>query len=75
MATNLYSDAVTVDATLNCLSILVRARPTTANRILGAVFNFNPLKLGNSPLTPRNRVLVRSMEKTTRMLLLHIAKR
>ncbi|KAH6682182.1 mRNA cleavage and polyadenylation specificity factor complex subunit, partial [Plectosphaerella plurivora] len=69
------SDAITVDATLNCLSILVRARPTTANRILGAVFNFNPLKLANSPLTPRNRVLVRSMEKTTRMLLLHIAKR
>ncbi|KAM0287785.1 hypothetical protein ACHAQH_000317 [Verticillium albo-atrum] len=69
------SDALLVDATLNCLSILVRTRPSTANRILAAVLQFNPLKLANSPMTPRIRVLVKSMEKTTRMLLMHIAKR
>ncbi|KAI3528151.1 mRNA cleavage and polyadenylation specificity factor complex subunit [Colletotrichum filicis] len=69
------SDVLLVDATLNCLSILIRSRPGTANRILNAVLNFNPLKLANSPMTPRTRVMVKSMEKTTRMLLIHLAKR
>ncbi|KXH60951.1 mRNA cleavage and polyadenylation specificity factor complex subunit [Colletotrichum salicis] len=69
------SDVLLVDATLNCLSILIRTRPGTANRILNAVLNFNPMKLANSPMTPRTRVMVKSMEKTTRMLLIHLAKR
>ncbi|ROT41560.1 hypothetical protein SODALDRAFT_331308 [Sodiomyces alkalinus F11] len=69
------SDALLVDAILNSLAILVRTRPNTVNRIFNAIFNFNPFKLANSPVTPRNRVLIKSMEKTTRMLLLHIAKR
>lgn len=37
--------------------------------------NFNPLKLANSPMTPKAKVLVKSMEKTTRMLLIHLLKR
>ncbi|OAA57918.1 mRNA cleavage and polyadenylation specificity factor complex subunit [Niveomyces insectorum RCEF 264] len=70
------SDALIVDATLNTLSILVRTRPTTVNRTINAVLNFNPLKLANDgPLTPRTRVLAKSLEKTTRMLLLHLTKR
>ncbi|KAL0936430.1 mRNA cleavage and polyadenylation specificity factor complex subunit pta1 [Colletotrichum truncatum] len=69
------SDVLIVDATLNCLSILIRTRPGTANRILNAVLNFNPLKLANSPMTPKTRVMVKSMEKTTRMLLIHLSKR
>ncbi|KAJ9133984.1 mRNA cleavage and polyadenylation specificity factor complex subunit pta1 [Pleurostoma richardsiae] len=69
------SDALVVDGTLNTLSILVRTRPGTSSRILNAVLNFNPLKLAASPMTPKTRVLVKSMEKTTRMLLIHIAKR
>lgn len=64
-----------MDGTLNCLSILIRSRPSTSNRILNAVMSFNPLKLANSPMTPRTRVLVKSMEKTTRMLLIHLIKR
>ncbi len=36
---------------------------------------FNPLKLANSPMTPKTKVLVKSMEKTTRMLLIHLHKR
>ncbi|KUI66313.1 mRNA cleavage and polyadenylation specificity factor complex subunit pta1 [Cytospora mali] len=68
-------DALVVDGTLNCLSILVRTRPSTSNRIMNAVLSFNPLKLANSPMTPKTRVLVKSMEKTTRMLLIHILKR
>ena len=70
-----YSDALFVDATLNTLSILIRTRPSTSGRIVNAVLNFNPLKLANSPMTPKNKVLIKSMEKTTRMLLLHLSKR
>ena len=70
-----YSEALLVDATLNTLSILVRARPSTSNRILNAVLSFNPFKLAHSPITPRTKVLIKSMEKTTRMLLMHLSKR
>ncbi|KAI0388018.1 hypothetical protein F5Y04DRAFT_274872 [Hypomontagnella monticulosa] len=69
------SEALIVDATLNTLSILVRNRPATSNRILNTVLNFNPLKLANSPMTPKTKVLVKSMEKTTRMLLMHLSRR
>ncbi|KAL6919186.1 hypothetical protein FSST1_003212 [Fusarium sambucinum] len=69
------SDALIVDSTLNCMSIIIRARPATSNRIINALLAFNPLKLANSPLTPKTRVMIRSMEKTTRMLLIHLVKR
>ncbi|KFZ03382.1 hypothetical protein V502_10996 [Pseudogymnoascus sp. VKM F-4520 (FW-2644)] len=69
------TDAVLIDATLNSLSILIRARPTIANKILHAILNFNPLKLANSPMTPKSRVMAKSMEKTTRILLMHVHKR
>ncbi|KAI5865159.1 hypothetical protein GGS23DRAFT_412070 [Durotheca rogersii] len=69
------SDALLVDATLNTLSILVRARPATSNKILNTILNFNPLKLANSPMTPKTKVLIKSMEKTTRMLLMHLCRR
>lgn len=64
-----------MDATLNCLSILVRTRPGTSNRILNALLNFNPLKLANSPLTPKSKVMIKSMEKTSRLLFMHLVKR
>lgn len=71
------SDAVLVDATLNTLSVLIRTRPATSGRIVNTVLNFNPLTLASSqqPLTPKAKVLIKSMEKTTRMLLIHITKR
>ncbi|KAI1068243.1 hypothetical protein LB507_004849 [Fusarium sp. FIESC RH6] len=69
------SDALIVDATLNCMSIIIRTRPATSSRIINALLSFNPLKLANSPLTPKTRVMIRSMEKTTRMLLIHLVKR
>lgn len=64
-----------MDGTLNTLSILIRGRPSTSNRIVSAVMNFNPFKLANTPLTQRARVLIKSMEKTTRLLLMHLVKR
>lgn len=72
--TNL-SEVLIVDATLNTLSILVRARPSTSTRILNAVLSFNPFKLAHAPMTPKTKVIVKSMEKTTRMFLIHLSKR
>ncbi|KAI0860711.1 mRNA cleavage and polyadenylation specificity factor complex subunit [Xylaria cubensis] len=70
------SDPLLVDATLNTLSILVRQRPKTSNRIVSTLFNFNPLRLATTTsLTPKIKVLVKSMEKTTRMLLTHLYRR
>ncbi|KAI0160990.1 hypothetical protein GGR52DRAFT_562481 [Hypoxylon sp. FL1284] len=68
-------DALIVDSTLNTLSILIRNRPATSNRILNTILNFNPLKIANSPMTPKTKVLAKSMEKTTRMLLMHLSRR
>jgi hypothetical protein len=64
-----------VTATLNSLGMLVQRRPIAANKILNSVLNFNPLKLGNSPLTPKNKVIMKSIERTTRALCMNIMKR
>jgi symplekin len=69
------SDVLTIDATLNTLSILIRMRPSTSNRVLNAILNFNPLRLATPPMSSKTKVIVRSMEKTTRMLLTHLARR
>ncbi|KOS18675.1 mRNA cleavage and polyadenylation specificity factor complex subunit pta1 [Escovopsis weberi] len=69
------SDAVIVDATLNCMSIMVRTRPATSSRILNALLAFNPLQAASSPLSSKTKVMIRSMEKTARLLLLHLSKR
>ncbi|KAH9887862.1 hypothetical protein F4778DRAFT_797338 [Xylariomycetidae sp. FL2044] len=69
------SDCLVIDATLNTLSILVRARPATSNRIINVVLTFNPFKLAKPPLLPKTKVLIKSMEKTTRMLLIHLSRR
>lgn len=39
------------------------------------MFNFNPLQLAPTEMTPRAKVMIRSMEKTTRSLLIHLIKR
>ena len=62
-------DPILVDATLNCLATLIRTRPPISTKIVSAILNFNPLKQGNAPMTPRLMVIVRSMERTTRTLL------
>jgi symplekin len=69
------SDGLLVAATLNTLGVLMHRRPIVANKILTSIFNFNPLKLANSPLTPKNKVIMKSIERTTRSLLMNIMKR
>jgi hypothetical protein len=69
------SDGLVVTATLNTLGMLIQRRPIAANKILSSVLNFNPLKLANSPMTPKNKVIMKSIERTTRALLVNIMKR
>lgn len=71
----LNSDALLVTATLNCLGCLIRTRASIANKIVSTVLNFNPLKLANSPMTPSLKVMVKSMERTVRALLLNVVKK
>jgi symplekin len=68
------SDPILIDATLNCMAILIRSRPAVANKIISAILGFNPLKLANSPMTPRLKVIAKSLERTTRALLKNINK-
>ncbi|KAL8761536.1 MAG: hypothetical protein Q9184_002356 [Pyrenodesmia sp. 2 TL-2023] len=69
------SDAVLVNATLNCLGTLIRTRPNASNRIINAILNFDPLKRANSPMTPNLKVQIKSMEKTTRTVLSNVQRR
>ena len=64
-----------INATLNCLGILLRTRQSIANKIISAIMNFNPLRQANSPMTPKTRVQIKSMERTTRALLMNILRR
>ncbi|KAJ4372327.1 hypothetical protein N0V83_004101 [Neocucurbitaria cava] len=70
-----HSDGLLVTGTLNSLGMLMQRRPVAANKILNSVLNFNPLKLANSPMTPKNKVIIKSIERTTRALLMNIMKR
>lgn len=69
------SDGLLVTGTLNALGMLIHRRPVAANKIINSVLNFNPLKLANSPMTPKNKVIINSIERTTRALLINIMRR
>ncbi|KAL8860088.1 MAG: hypothetical protein Q9178_003352 [Gyalolechia marmorata] len=69
------SDAILVNATLNCLGTLIRTRQNAANKIITAILNFNPLKQANSPMTSKMKVQIKSMEKTARMVLINVMRR
>ncbi|KAL3448931.1 hypothetical protein BJX65DRAFT_52012 [Aspergillus insuetus] len=69
------SDPILVNATLNCLATLVRSRQSISNKIISAVLNFLPARHARTPVTPAVRVGVKSMERTTRALLINIMKR
>ncbi|KAK2793774.1 hypothetical protein FQN52_000726 [Onygenales sp. PD_12] len=69
------SDPILVNATLNCMAVLIRTRQSISNKIVNAILNFNPLKQANAPMTPTLRVNIKSMERTTRALFINITKR
>ena len=70
-----FSNALYVDATLNCLSILVRTRQSVANKIITAILNFNPLKQAHAGMSLKEKLQIKSMERTTRAFLLNIYRK
>lgn len=72
--TNVDSDPLVIDPTMNCLAVLIRTRPTISNKILATVLNYNPLKSAIHPMTLRTVITVRSLERTTRALLRFIIR-
>lgn len=73
--TVLCSDALIVTATLNSLSSLVRTRAYIASKIVSTVLNFNPLQLANNHMTPKDKVVVKSVARTTMSFLTNIMKK
>ncbi|KAL8799970.1 MAG: hypothetical protein Q9182_005507 [Xanthomendoza sp. 2 TL-2023] len=69
------SDAILVNATLNCLGTLIRTRQNSASKIINTILNFNPLKQANSLTSPKIKVQIKSMEKTTRTVLMNVLRR
>ena len=55
--------------------MLLRTRQSISNKIMSAILNFNPLKQANSPMTPKAKVQIKSMERTTRALLMNMYRR
>ena len=69
------SDAVLINATLNCLGALIRTRQSISNKILSAILGFNPLKQAIAAMSPKVKIQIKSMERTTRALLMNIYRR
>lgn len=69
------NDPLMIDATLNCLAILIRSRPAVANKIISAILNFNPFRLAiSTSMTPRVKVVIKSLERSTRAVLRNVLK-
>ncbi|EON64294.1 hypothetical protein W97_03525 [Coniosporium apollinis CBS 100218] len=69
------SDPLLITATLNSLGSLTRSRASIATKIISTVLNFNPFRLVKPPVTTKMKVVVRSIERTTRALLQNFAKK
>lgn len=74
MIAPLCSDPSLATATLNNLSAIIKTRPPMASKIINAVLSFNPLAGAARGLTIGNRLLMVSMEKTARVLLLNVVR-
>lgn len=67
-----------VNATLNCLAGLMRTRQSVSSKILSAIMNYNPIAAAmdaHVQVTPALKVKMKSIERTTRALLLNFIKR
>ncbi|CBF84897.1 RNA-processing protein PTA1 [Aspergillus nidulans FGSC A4] len=69
------SDPVLVNATLNCLAVVIRTRQSIGNKIINAILNFFPARHMRLPVTPAVRIGVKSMERTARAVFINIMKR
>ena len=71
----IISDTLLVTATLNCLGAIIQRRPAVANKIVSSILSFDPLKSAQSPMPPKSKVIIRSLERTARALFINIMKR
>ncbi|KAI9662140.1 MAG: hypothetical protein M1831_002836 [Alyxoria varia] len=69
------SEAILFTSTLNSLGVLVRTRPALSDRIANAIKRINPFSLKTQGITPRVKVLTKSMERTLRAFLINWSKR
>jgi symplekin len=63
-------------ATLNSLGALIKNRPSLEAKIINGVLLFNPFNVfGKPPITTKTKIVLRSIERTTRALLFNVLKR
>lgn len=62
-------DPLLIDATMNSLAVLIKTRPAIQAKVLQTVLNYNPLRAANGPMTSRQVVVIKSLQRTTRALL------
>ncbi|KAF3938496.1 Symplekin [Dactylella cylindrospora] len=67
-------DAPAVSAILNCLPALVKGRAAISNKILNVLMAYNPLVIASKSTVFKERFIARSLEKTVRMTLTHLAR-
>lgn len=66
------SEPTLVTAAVNNLAHIIKTRPPLASKVLGAAMAFNPFQ--RKQVTVESRLMMLSMEKTIRALLLNIAR-
>jgi hypothetical protein len=66
------SEPTLVTAAINNLGVLVKTRPPLGLKVLSAVMTFNPFT--RKQLTVKSRLMMLSMEKTIRVLLMNIVR-
>lgn len=69
-----HSEPTLITATLNNLAPLVKTRPPLAQRIIGAVLAFNPFARMPGTISVQDRLVMISVEKTVRVMLLNIMR-
>ncbi|KAK6532942.1 hypothetical protein TWF281_007112 [Arthrobotrys megalospora] len=67
-------DAPIITAILNSLPALVKGRAAISNKILNVLMSYNPLPIAAKSMVFKDRFVARSLEKTLRTVLNHLAR-
>ncbi|KAF3909175.1 Symplekin [Orbilia brochopaga] len=67
-------DAPIITAILNSLPALVKGRAAISNKILNVLMAYNPTAIAAKSTVFKERFIARSLEKTLRMILTHLAR-
>jgi symplekin len=72
--TNDDSEPTLITATLNNLAPLVKTRPPLAQKVVAAVLAFNPFAGAPRLISIHDRLMIISIEKTVRVLLMNVMR-